>query len=47
VAITLTLFCNGADRAPAAPFAPNQSLFKEDRGFIDWLDAFIRHSSIE
>src|SRR5215471_21001462 len=21
------------------PFAPNQSHFKEDRGFIDWLDA--------
>src|ERR1700720_560752 len=20
------------------PFAPNQGLFKEDRGFIDWLD---------
>jgi hypothetical protein len=20
------------------PFAPNQSAFKEDRGFIDWLD---------
>jgi hypothetical protein len=23
------------DRAPAALFAPNQGLFKEDRGFID------------
>src|SRR5215475_1004900 len=21
------------------PFAPNQGPFKEDRGFIDWLDA--------
>src|ERR1700746_1944189 len=26
------------------PFAPNQGPFKEDRGFIDWLDGLLNDS---
>jgi hypothetical protein len=25
------------------PFAPNQAPFKEDRGFIDWLDVSVKN----
>src|SRR5215475_15494661 len=29
------------------PFAPNQSHFKEDRGFIDWLDGLAGLRSVD